>query len=91
MNRFFEDLKEFRGIGQRFDRVFFSGAVTAYACLVGQCRFFCDGAEFFLSDHFAVLGFLDVHRAYGGNFVIRERLWCETVGRLLLGCAIESI
>ena len=79
VNRFFEDLKEFRGIGQRFDRVFFSGAVSVYACLVGQYRFFCDGAEFFLSDHFGLLGFLDVHKAYGvclgasGTAVVRDR------------------
>ena len=36
VNSFFKDQKEFRGIGQRFDRVFFSGAVSVYACLVGQ-------------------------------------------------------
>ena len=56
--------------------MFFSGAVSVYACLVGQYRFFCDGAEFFLSDHFGVLGFLDVHKAYvggSGTVVVRDR------------------
>ena len=60
VNKFFPNQADLRK-GQQFDRVLFRGAVAAYSCLVGQHRVFKDGCEFFLSDHFPLLGFLDVH------------------------------
>ena len=62
--------------GQRFDRVFFRGAVFGSSYLVGQCRQFKDGTEFCLSDHFGVFALLDVHAVYrgaSGQRAIRDR------------------
>ena len=59
-----------------FDRVLFAGGLWAEAYRAGQCRQFCDGQEFFLSDHCAVLALVDVHRAYlgrAGVTLMRER------------------
>ena len=53
--------------GHRFDRVCFGGDAYPAVCLVGQSCFFSDGAEFHLSDHFGVLGLVDVHTDYSGG------------------------
>ena len=53
--------------GFQFDRVLCRGCAQASVYMVGQCRFFEDGAEFFLSDHFGLLGLVDVHEAYSGT------------------------
>ena len=50
--------------GEQFDRVLFRGALAVYACLVVLHRVFKDGCEFFLSDHFPLLGFVDVHKVH---------------------------
>ena len=63
MGGFFANQADLRQ-GQQFDRVLFGGSVVAYSCLVGQHRVFKDGCEFFLSDHFPLLGFVDVHASY---------------------------
>ena len=53
--------------GHRFDRILAGGEAFAAVYLVGQSRFFRDGAEFYLSDHFGVLGLVDVHSDYSGR------------------------
>ena len=60
-NRFYKNLGDYHGPGYSFDRIWCQGSVRAEGHLVGACREFCDGRSFFLSDHFGVLGFLDVH------------------------------
>ena len=65
-NKFYENQADLRK-GEKFDRVLFRGAVVAYSCLVGQHRVFKDGCEFFLSDHFPLLGFVDVHESHRGD------------------------
>ena len=45
-----------------FDRIFYAGAVSAQAFLVGYGRLFSEGLGFCLSDHFGVLGLVDVHK-----------------------------
>jgi hypothetical protein len=67
----------YRGPGFAFDRVFFAGALHAETFLVGQGRVYSEGVHFSLSDHFAVLGLLDVHACHGaasrGSALGRER------------------
>ena len=75
-NRYLPEDQDAPRPGQRFDRVFFSGALFGSSYLVGQCRQFKDGAEFCLSDHFGVLALLDVNDVYkgtSGQKIIRER------------------
>jgi hypothetical protein len=71
------ELKTFRGPGFAFDRIFFAGAVCAEACLLGHGRVYSEGASFSLSDHFALLGFVDLHPSHRtaahGSEVRRER------------------
>jgi len=71
------ELKTFRGPGFAFDRIFFAGAVCVEACLLGHGRVYSEGASFSLSDHFALLGFVDLHSSHQaaahGSEVRRER------------------
>ena len=53
--------------GQQYDRVWFRGGIFAYAYLVGNSRFFQDGQDFVLSDHFGVLALASVHAAHRGT------------------------
>ena len=53
--------------GHRFDKVLFGGEAFAAVYPVGQSRFFRDGAEFYLSDHFGLLGLVDVHSDFSGR------------------------
>ena len=53
-----------QGQGQCYDRILFSGEVCVQAFLVGYVRWYCDGQPFGLSDHYGVLGFLDVDASY---------------------------
>ena len=50
-----------RNVGYAFDRAFYVGGLWAEAFLVGKARIFSEGVSFSLSDHYAVLGYLDVH------------------------------
>ena len=64
-NRFYENLADYRGAGYSFDRILSAGDVWVEGHLVGACRTYFSGKGFFLSDHFGLLGLLDVHAAYG--------------------------
>ena len=70
--------------GQQFDRVLFGGSVVAYSCLVGQHRLFKDGCEFFLSDHFPLMSFLDLHASHAAGVAAKAiaRRGVLAVGRL---------
>ena len=75
-NRYLAEDQDLPRSGQRFDRVFFRGAVFGVSYLVGQCRQFKDGVDFCLSDHFGVLALLDVSAAHlgrTGQGVVRDR------------------
>jgi endonuclease/exonuclease/phosphatase family metal-dependent hydrolase len=50
-----------------YDRVLFSGATSVQSYLVGTGLLYSAGQGFCLSDHFGVLGLLDVHAAYVGT------------------------
>ena len=75
-----ENLKSYRQPGHAFDRIFFRGACWVECCLVGRGRHFSEGCGFYVSDHFAVMGVLDVSDVYermsGGR---RKRALRETV------------
>ena len=65
-NRFYENLANCgRRADHSFDRIFSAGDVWVEGHLVCACRTYYCGRSFFLSDHFGLLGFLDVHAAYG--------------------------
>ena len=75
-NKYLAEDQDLPRSGQRFDRVFFRGAVFGVSYLVGQCRQFKDGVDFCLSDHFGVLALLDVSAAHlgrTGQGVVRDR------------------
>ena len=61
------EMKEFKGPGFSFDRVFFSGACFVQTVLLGQRRFLTHSVGFCLSDHYAVCGFVDLHASYRGG------------------------
>ena len=65
INRFYENLQSYRRLGEAFDRIWSAGEVWVEGHMVGACRTYCSGESFFLSDHFGLLGFMDVHAAYG--------------------------
>ena len=52
------------GFGFRYDRIFMSGSVCAESFVVGNRRTFFEGCEFFLSDHFPVVGFFESHSVF---------------------------
>jgi len=72
-----KELQKKSGPGFAFDRIFFKGALWLESGLVGQGRVFSEGVHFSLSDHSAVLGFLDVHPSHRiaapGSEVRRDR------------------
>ena len=51
-------------IGYAFDRAFYAGGLCAEAFLVGKSRIFMEGVKFSLSDHYGVLGYLDIHASH---------------------------
>ena len=53
--------------GDRFDQIWFKGKAWADGHMIGTFRCFCDGASFYLSDHFGLLGFIDIHSDYRGT------------------------
>ena len=53
--------------GEQFDRLVFCGAVAGYSCVVRQHRVFKDGCGFFLSDHFPLMSFLDLHVSHAAG------------------------
>ena len=63
-NKYFGCDREYDGFGIRYDRMFTSGFVWAETFVVGHRRSFFDGCEFFLSDHFPVIGFFECHRVF---------------------------
>jgi len=63
-NRFFKEHQDKPPPAEKFDRVFYFGAVFAQSFLVGQCRDFVDGRGFCISDHYGVLSVVDVHKDY---------------------------
>ena len=78
-NKYFE---EYRGQGGSapaycFDRILLGGGVFAAAYLVGHARCFGDEDAFALSDHYGLMGLLDVHEAHagarGGRVAVRRR------------------
>jgi hypothetical protein len=56
-----------------FDRLWFKGEVWAQASLVGACRLFTNGHPYYLSDHFAICGLLDVHASHASRGARDER------------------
>ena len=64
VNKYNEDLQHYKGPGFKFDRVLFKGQLMVEAMLVGRARQFHEGQPFYLSDHFGVLAFLDVHAGH---------------------------
>ena len=65
-NRFFADMS-YAGPGLRKDRVLFGKKVWAQAHLVGQCEQFFEGEQFYLSDHFGVMAYVDVRDVYASR------------------------
>lgn len=72
-NKFDERLSGGGVEGQCFDRLWFKGAVWAQAFLVGKCRMFAGGSPFYLSDHFAVFGLVDLHESHASFRARAER------------------
>ena len=64
MNKYYDPPPEGDGLGIRLDRMFTSGSVWAETFVVGHRRSFFGGCEFFLSDHFPVIGFFECHRVF---------------------------
>ncbi len=67
VNRFHENVRSSIGPGMCFDRVLFRGHVVADVFLVGTTRVYSEGQGFFLSDHFALCGLLDLHASHGST------------------------
>ena len=92
-NGFDGDLKLQRDVaGQAFDRILYVGGVFVQSYMVGVGRLFSDGVGFCLSDHYGLLGMMDVHECHGGTGaraeVSRRRL---ALSRLRdLACAKEQ-
>jgi len=55
---------EYEGVGFSYDRVFMFGTVWAETFLVANRKTFFEGYEFFLSDHFPVVGFFECHPVF---------------------------
>ena len=54
--------------GLRYDWMLYRGFLCAEAYVLNERRVFFEGAQFHLSDHYALLGFLDVHPCYGSSW-----------------------
>ena len=64
--KFYADVA-YSGPGLRKDRVLFGEKVWAKAHLVGQREQYFDGERFYLSDHFGVMGYVDVSDLYASR------------------------
>ena len=64
VNKFYPDQKHRRDT-QMFDQIWTSGSVWVEGHMVCACKEYRAGRKFFLSDHFALLGLMDVHTSYG--------------------------
>ena len=62
-NRFYAD-SPYSGPGLRYDRHLFGAGLWAEAHLVGQGKVFFEGQEFFMSDHFGVMAYVDQSRLH---------------------------
>ena len=82
----------YRGPGLRYDRVLFRGKVWAEVHVVGDSRVANDGFEFYRSDHFGLMAFVDVAETYGargkrGEICARARRYSQTDLRIE-GCGM---
>jgi endonuclease/exonuclease/phosphatase family metal-dependent hydrolase len=67
--RYEQEVGARKGVGFAFDRIFFRGACWVECFLVGRGRHYSQGHGFHISDHFGLLGFVDV----SGFFARRAR------------------
>ena len=65
--------------GLRYDWMLYRGILCAEGYVLNERRVFHEGAQFNLSDHYALLGFLDVHPCYGLSW--RKGLAAARAGR----------
>ena len=63
-NKFHEELKNSRAC-YPFDQIWTAGALWVEGHAACACKEYRAGKRFYLSDHFALFGLLDVHAAYG--------------------------
>jgi len=77
-NRFYEDMTGF-GNGLKKDRVLFGEQVWAETHLVGQQKQFFDESEFYLSDHFGIMAYVDVDASYSSR--VQTDVACARVRR----------
>ena len=70
--QFYSDWQD-RGAGFSFDRILFRGELWVSAYLVADSRIFAQGERFALSDHAAVLGYVDVHPCYAQASTVGKR------------------
>jgi endonuclease/exonuclease/phosphatase family metal-dependent hydrolase len=56
--------RDYERVGLRYDRMFVSGGVWAESFVACYRRTFFEGCEFFLSDHFPVVGFFEFNEAF---------------------------
>ena len=78
--------------GQAFDRIVYRGNIHVQSFLVNGARQFYDGKGFCMSDHYGVLGFMDVHACHGAEGAAAEagrRRWMLTHVRDV-ACAQEQ-
>ena len=59
--------------GLRYDWMLYRGAMCAVAYVLRERCVFFEGAKFYLSDNFPLLGFLDVHACHGPKW--RGAIW----------------
>ena len=65
-NRFYAD-SAYCGLGLRYDRHLFGDGVWAEAHLVAEGKVFFGGQEFFMSDHFGVMAYIDQNDVYSAS------------------------
>ena len=95
VNKFYENLQDYRRNGEVFDQVLSSGCVWVEGHRVGNCYEYRAGKKFHLSDHFGLLGFVDVHAAYGtaggGQSHVAENRRAALGSRRTQSAAVENI
>ena len=95
VNKFYENLQDYRRNGEVFDQVLSSGCVWVEGHRVGNCYEYRAGKKFHLSDHFGLLGFVDVHAAYGtaggGQSHVAENRRAALGARRTQSAAVENI
>ena len=62
-NRYY-DSNTYDGVGLRYDRMFVGGGLWAETFVASYRRTFFEGCDFFLSDHFPVVGFFEFDGAF---------------------------